>query len=277
MGRESQAVSLNRGQFARFAMGRDAFRRLAEMIGAARAEEVVRLLYGREARESDPSERYVLVSCGDLAGYAGRIDAALAAECIQIKAAEDHAAALLRAAAGGALRPALDTAASVAAGPEDIDRAAAWIGRTLHADRAPEIRAVLAEFAGMPARGALGRTPEVLDRIHARLFPEAPDRRSPNPDVAYPSSIGGRHVLEKVFSWTADAVWPLPGEASWLDIALFYLGAVGTAQGYADANKRMARFAYSLTLLRGRHPFAAPGEALEQTLIRMTAEAPSGV
>lgn len=275
VGIESQSVSLNRGQFARFAMSRDSYRRLAEMIGADRAEEVVRLLYGREARDSDPAERYVIVPCGDLAQYSRRIDMSLQAECSQIEAVEAHAAALLRAAVEGALRPALGVAAGKVAGPEDIDLAAGWIGRTLHADRTPAIRATLAEFAGGPANRALGATPEILDRIHARLFPEAPDRRSPNPDVAYPSSVGGRHVLEKVFSWTADAVWPRPGEASWLDVALFFLGAVGTAQGYADGNKRMARFAYALTLLRGRHPFVAPGEALEQTLIRMAPAAAS--
>ena len=178
----------------------------------------------------------------------------------------------------GALGDAAGNASETGGAPgEDIDRAAEWIARTLHAERADAIRAVLARHAAPVGGAVLGRTPELLDRIHAELFPEAPATRSPNPTVAYPSSIGGRHVLEKLFDVTADAIWPVPGDASWLDVALLYLGAVGTAQGYADGNKRMARFAYALTLLRGRHRFVEPGEQLESTLIRMTERQPSGI
>lgn len=276
MGKTGEPRSLNRGQFHRLAAGGVSFGRLEAEIGPERADEVVRLLYEREARKSDPAGRYVQVADGDLGRYSARLDAALAAECAQIASARAHVTALLGAAERGALRPGLGDAAprSEAAdwlGGADIGRAAEWICRTLHGDRTEAVRAILAEHVAAMAGGALGRTPELLDRIHARLFPEAPAQRSPNPAVAYPSSVGGRHLLETVFRWTAAAVWPPRGDAGWLDVALFYLGAVGTAQGYADGNKRMARIAYALTLLRGGRRFVAPGPDLELTLIRMTA------
>ena len=88
--------------------------------------------------------------------------------------------------------------------------------------------------------------------------------------TAYPSSIGGRFLLELIFQWTANAVWPAPGDDQWQDVALFYFGAVATVQGYTDGNKRAARMAYAVTLLKGKRPFTAPSPALEGELIRMT-------
>ncbi len=272
MGQGVEPISLNRGQFYRLVSGLAAFGRLKAVLGPARAEALAGLLYEREARESDPGARYAVVRDGDLPRYTARIEAALTAECDQIQGARLHAEALLDAAAQGALRQGLGDATDVPvrAAEGDIDRAADWICRTMHGDRVAAVRELLSGNAATPSGAVLGKTPEVLDRIHARLFPEAPAQRSPNPAVAYPSSIGGRHLLETVFGWTADALWPGPGDPGWLDVALFYLGAIGSAQGFADGNKRMARIAYALTLIRGSRRFVAPGEALEQTLIRMT-------
>ncbi len=85
---------------------------------------------------------------------------------------------------------------------------------------------------------------------------------------------GGRYLLETVFEWTAGALWPFAGDERWLDVALFYLGAVGTVQGYPDGNKRIARMAYALTLLRGKHRFIAPSGALEKKLIQINGPTP---
>jgi len=278
VGQGVEPISLNRGQFSRLVTGLAGFARLKSVLGPARAEAVAGLLYEREARESDPDARYAVVRDGNLPRYAARIDSALTAECDQIQGARLHAEALLDAAAQGVLRQGLGEAsdAPARADADDIDRATDWICRTMHGDRVATVRELLAGNAATPSGAVLGKAPEVLDRIHARLFPEAPAQRSPNPTVAYPSSIGGRHLLETVFGWTADALWPRPGDPGWLDVALFYLGAIGSAQGFADGNKRMARFAYALTLIRGSRRFVAPGDALERMLIRMTAKPATG-
>jgi len=124
-----------------------------------------------------------------------------------------------------------------------------------------------------PPKEVLGPDPALLDRMHRVLAPACPRFRGPNPEVSYPSSVGGRMLLETVFDWTAEAEWPPPGDPSWYDVALFYLGSIGTVQGYPDGNKRVARAAYAVTLLRNRCQFHAPDRDHLNELFAMQAEA----
>jgi len=275
----------NRQQFLWMVMTLTGYRQLVGDIGRLNAEQIANLLFDRKVRETNPGNGYILTT-ESRSDYSDQMDGLLQIEFAQITAKRTYAAELLDAASNGQLRRRLDEAAA----PEDSDtgtpqsgrpeardaeirKACDWICRSVHGDGNESeemVREMLTEHVvNAPPGEVLGPTPALLDRIHARIASDAPRHRSPNPATAYPSSIGGRYLLETVFSWTADALWPTPGDEQWLDVALFYLGAVGTVQGYPDGNKRAARMAYAITLLRGKHRFVAPSAALQAELIQM--------
>jgi hypothetical protein len=152
----------------------------------------------------------------------------------------------------------------------EIAKAADWISNTMRGDDRKLIHDCLTHVLKQSNGQALGRTPaELLDKVHAELAPDAPKVRSPNPATTYPSSIGGRFLLEQIFQWTSRIIWPGPGEEIWQDVAMFYFGAIASVQGYPDGNKRAARMAYAITLLKARLPFVAPNMALQSALVRL--------
>lgn len=266
-------LTLNPQQFGRMAQELASYASLEAMVGPDRAAEIVRLAHAGRVNETNPSGRYVLVHGGSLSAELATLDHLLATETRLIAEKQAYVDELLAEALAGRLHgrlgPDADLAERFSSAPT-IDRAATWICATLHGDRDDQVRALLAEHAhAPPGARVLGLGPALLDSLHARIFPNAPQARGPRPDTAYPSSIGGRHLLEGVFARTAAAEWPLPGDIAWLDVALFFMAAIGTVQAYADGNKRAARIAYALILLRGRRGFVAPGPELEQDLFRM--------
>jgi len=284
VGRELNTVSLNRQQFLRLVEDSSPFRSLASVVGETRADETVGLMFERQMRDTNPDGRYVLIPDQDLEKYGERMIAYVRAECEQIASKRAYAMELLESARTGDLRRRLEAASEsdrslipkIRDLPKDVReldllKGGTWIGRTMHGQGGAEIvRETLADYLRTASSSeVLGRTPKMLDRLYARIFPNAPQSRSPNPEVTYPSSIGGRYLLEMIFDWTAEAIWPVPGDERWLDVARFYLGAIGTVQGYPDGNKRAARLAYTITLLRGRRRFVAPAPELERDLIQM--------
>jgi hypothetical protein len=266
-------LTLNPQQFQRMAQETTSYAHLQDTIGADRAAEVVRLVYEKRVKETNPDGRYVLITGGSLAPERASLDDILATECRLIAEKQAYVHELLAEALSGKLRQRLGTDDDLARGfsPElGICEATAWICRTLHGGREDEVCALLAEHAVAPrGEGPLGPTPALIDGLHARIFPEAPAARGPVSSAAYPSSVGGRHLLERIFARTAAALWPLPGDIAWLDVALFFMAAIGTVQGFADGNKRAARIAYALILLRGRRGVVTPTPELEYDLFRM--------
>jgi hypothetical protein len=274
-------MDYNRQQFIRMVEHLRGFRKLIAILDADAALSVAMLLFEAQARETDPAGRYVQLPAGGEEEYASEINKHLWRECDQIRQKRTYMVDLLQAAQAGKLRARLEQMtepevnyATLYRGPQhapqarEIAKAAGWVGRSMHGEGprlAGELltRHVLTE----PAGAALGRTPELLDRIHAQIVPDAPKARSPNPATAYPSSIGGRYLLELIFELTAGTEWPGRGDEHWIDVALFYLGAVTTVQGYPDGNKRIGRLAYAITLLKGSRPFVAPSLPLEADLI----------
>jgi hypothetical protein len=277
--KQLRTVTLNRQQYLRLAQAFEAYERLEHAIGAVKAAEVVRIIYERRVLESNPDGGYILIPEGGTGPEAAALERLLTVECGQIATKLAYVTDLLAAASEGKLRPRLDLDSG---GParfsreEDIRKASAWICQTLHGNQTGIVDALLAEHAVAPQGCAvLGRTPALLDSLHARLSPNSPAHRGTNPETAYPSSTGGRHLLELVFERTSGAVWPLPGDIWWLDVALFYMGAIGTVQGYSDGNKRASRMAYAIILLRARRPFVAPSPELEADLFQMLGPASS--
>ena len=282
-GTRPDTTTCNRQQFLSMARSLSGFERLAADIGSANAGSIAELIFEAQVRETNPADRYILIAADQRPQYPARIDRLLQAECTQIGEKRAHAAALLKATKAGRLRGWLaemtepeasytqtrDSARS--ATPErEIVKARDWIARSMHGDAKQTVLDVLTRHVlTAPAGAALGPTPRLLDQVHAEVVTDAPRVRSPNILTAYPSSIGGRFLLELIFQWTSSAVWPAPGDEQWLDVALFYLGAVATVQGYPDGNKRAARMGYAITLLKGKRRFVAPSPGLESELVRM--------
>lgn len=279
----SEVTTYNRQQFFWIIQGSSGFKKLAEILGSDKAEAVVDLIFDNQVRETNPNDRYVLVTC-EQSDYASHIGQQLEAESNQIRDKRLYVTSLLKATMAGDLRENLATMTE----PEtnyvfarkqprsgtierEICKASDWICSTMRGNDAEAVRDCLTRHVlTQPSGPALGRTPaELLDKVHAELAPDSPRVRSPNSATAYPSSIGGRFLLEQIFQWTSRIIWPGPGEEIWQDVALFYLGAIASVQGYPDGNKRSARMAYALTLLKANLPFVAPNLTLQGALIQM--------
>jgi hypothetical protein len=279
----SEVTTYNRQQFFWIVQGASGFKALAEDIGTAKTEIVVDLIFDSQVRETNPSDRYILVS-NEQSDYSAQISTQLEAESTQIREKRRYITLLLKATMAGDLRynlvgmtepesnyVALRNLPRSGTPEHEIAKASDWVASSLHGDGREAIRECLTHHVlTQPAGLALGRTPaELLDKVHAELVPDSPRVRSPNSGTGYPSSIGGHFLLELIFQWTSKIIWPGPGEEIWQDVALFYFGAIASVQGYPDGNKRAARMAYALTLLKARLPFIAPNMALQSALVQM--------
>jgi hypothetical protein len=282
-GKQPKHTTFNRQQFLWFAQGLDGFKCLVSDIGSSNAGSIANLIYDSQIKKTNPTDRYIQIAAGGRVQYNDLIDNLFLTEFSQIREQRAHAAALLEMATGGRLHKALIATtepeseyfqsknSSADGTPErEIAKACGWVSNSMHGDTRHLAQEILTQHVlTAPSRPALGLSAQTLDQVHAVLVPDAPRFRSPNNGVAYPSSIGGRFLLEQIFQWTATADWPPPGDDLWMDIALFYLGAVASVQGYTDGNKRAARMGYAITLLKANRPFIAPGQVLEKALICM--------
>ena len=273
----------NRQQFLWMIQGSRGFKDLVENIGTPKAELIVDLMFDAQLRETNPDDRYIQVS-SDKSAYSAQIGTQLETENSQINEKRDYVTSLLKATMAGRLRSNLAEMSEPeshysemrklpGAGTKqrEIALACDWIASSLRGEGKDAIHQCLTSHVlTHPSGLALGRNPEeMLDKIHTEVVADAPKVRSPNSATAYPSSIGGRVLLEQVFKWTSRIIWPGPGEEIWQDVALFYLGAIATVQGYADGNKRVARMAYAITLLKADIPFIAPNMSLQSALVQM--------
>ena len=273
----------NRQQFLWIVQGSSGFRNLSDDIGTIKAETVVDLIFDSQVRETNPNDRYILVS-DEQSAYSARIGKQLETESAQIREKRSYVTSLLKAMMAGQLRSDLTEMAEPESNytvvrklprsgtpQREVAKASDWIASSMHGDGTDAVLECLTRHVlTHPSGPALGRTPEeLLDKAHAEFASDAPKVRSPNSATTYPSSIGGRFLLELIFNWTSKVIWPGPGEEIWQDVALFYLGAIATVQGYADGNKRAARMAYAITLLKAELPFVAPNLALQSALVRM--------
>jgi hypothetical protein len=213
---QQEEITLNREQFLSRIIGLEIFERLRQAIGTEPSTEVVRLLYTRHARDTDPDGRYVRIARGELENYVATIGDMLATECDQIAAKRRYAADLLEGAQTGRLRELMVGATEPDSSPpptsrryirdphkREISKACNWVCRTLHNDQTERVtRLISTNLDNAVPREALGRTPALIDSLHENMVLEAPRWRGLNPTTAYPSSIGGRHLLDIIFTWT---------------------------------------------------------------------------
>ncbi len=283
-GLQPDTQQINRQQFEWLAKETNGYKHLAAEIGAERSDSIVDIVFDNLVREHSPNDRYLMISPNELPFYTEKVESVLGTECEQIDEKLTYLTTLLKATMAGDLREHLEGAVEAEQNyttpsqlppggrRREIAKAADWIAASMHGDesRAQVLECLNKHVLDEPRGIALGKTPaEILDKIHCEIVLDAPRVRGPNPNTAYPSSIGGRFLQNHVFKWTSRIIWPGPGEEIWRDVALFYLGSVMTVQGYTDGNKRMGRTAYALTLLKAELPFDAPNSALEAGLARM--------
>lgn len=101
------------------------------------------------------------------------------------------------------------------------------------------------------------------------LVPLAPAYRGWNAVATmqkYPTNIGGMKVLNDVLSDMSITPMPPRGDDQWYGLALYMLGSIITTQAFTDGNKRMARYAYVLTLISGGVDMVVPNGVLGATL-----------
>ena len=172
------------------------------------------------------------------------------------------------------------------AGGTDVGRALErrkavfWICHGCHDDtklkEIKKVRAILKKYipnddTHWRADPPLGGSSELIKKVHKAVYHNPPAYRfgylAGNP--GYPSSVGGATLLEYIFQITSNLRWPALGNIKWQDSALFYLGAIVAVQGFTDGNKRAARIAYSIILIKNGHPFIAPTTAYETELFNM--------
>ncbi|HSF96409.1 MAG TPA: hypothetical protein VLA52_15395 [Thermohalobaculum sp.] len=275
---------INQQQLRRMIRNCAAYPQLEELFGPARASEFSELVFEAELSKRAPGNLYITLSPAELPEFDRYLNAVVGGECNQVNTKREYVMDLLRRALEGSLRKGLDLPepsgdkhGKISFRQEDteseIKKAADWICLTMHSNPHDQVVDMLRDaVADAPPKAVLGQDTGLLDRIHKRVAPGAPRLRGPNPEMPYPSNVGGRMLLETVFQWTANAEWPAAGDSRWFDVALFYLGVIGTVQGFPDGNKRVARSAYAIALLRNRCRFVAPSRELVADLFKMRSE-----
>jgi hypothetical protein len=154
-----------------------------------------------------------------------------------------------------------------------------WICRRSPEDDKPvelqKVRAILKQYIpDTDTDGVLGpclgRSSQVIRHIHKEVCPGVKGQRLEWAGaVRYPSTIGGDYLLDYIFQQTAGVRWPPFQDPHWVDAALFFLGAIGTVQSFKDGNKRVARIAYAIVLIKAGFVFKAPTPDLETRLFDM--------
>lgn len=278
-----QDVEYTRQEFLQIIQRLPWYQRLKNEVGSAKAQLTANIVFDKQVQSSNMGGTKVKVRALQIPTYSSTIDMIFQFECNQIQGKKIYVASLLGQARNGSLYAKLQAATEAEAnyttitgtpadGTQlgDVRKAYDWVGRSWQGGGKQAILGALTHHVLIaPAGQALGLTPAILDDIYGRVVQNPPPFRAPNYMCSYPSSIGGRHLLERIFQLTSNIAWPAQGDRKWYDFALFYMAAVVTVQGYTDGNKRTGRMAYSVMLLKGGVPFIAPNVALENQLHAM--------
>lgn len=147
----------------------------------------------------------------------------------------------------------------------EVSKAAQWTG-----SGNPALASIY-KYVFVTPTIALGKDDSIVQEIF-QSWGEAPAYRPPNltdNTVKYPSSVGGRFLLRKIFEKVANQSWPAKGDARWADFALFFLGAIVQVQGLPDYNKRTARVAYAIVMVNSGLGFQAPSMNLIKQVTKM--------
>lgn len=273
---KKEPVEYNLEKFSRMCQGLTGYEVLKRTIGTAKTTAIMLALH----------QNYKVVLPTMVATFPQLINSLLLAEADQIRNKKAYVSSLLEQANAGKLRQRLASqtepvanystipggGADGTAGGEikNLGLAYDWIAKSWRGPGRESIMGTLAHYAKNTAAGPpLGYDTIIVEDIFRRVVKTDKPYRGPNPEPKYPSSFGGKHLLEDIFKSTAAVRWPDRGNEHWDDFALFYLGSIVTVQAFVDGNKRVGKMAYALTLIKGGRPFRAPVPRLENELYRM--------
>jgi len=145
----------------------------------------------------------------------------------------------------------------------------AWLTHGVHGSTSAYQNAIFKyKKTGFP----LGADAQIVTKIWMDLVGNeagVPKWRKPVMGSMYPSSIGGTHLLRKIFLTSAGTGWPAQGDLKWEDWAMYFFSAIMTIQAFPDGNKRISRTVYLLVMQSGGIPFKAPTDALGAKLANM--------
>lgn len=89
------------------------------------------------------------------------------------------------------------------------------------------------------------------------------------PGAKYPSTAGGRFLIQAAFKQMAGIAKPGLNDSKWYDVAGFLFGSIVRAHSFSDGNGRVARAAYAAAVIKGGLPFAAPTKAMEDEMCKL--------
>lgn len=283
LGKKSPAQnSIKVSDFTKTAHGLRWHRALEDTVGKDRAEAVLDLILAKQSRTGSKQDKFN-IGAQTRGAFTDAIDQYLQREVMQIQSRKAYVANLLGRAKSGKLRAELagktlaeaDYAPSLVVRPGmdqtqvSLHKAFRWITKSWRGPGANVVMSALTHAAVFKPGLALGHDLSLLDEIYEMVVQGAPAVRGPNFMLNYPSSIGGRYLLEWILKHTPRVAWPARGDDMWKDYALFFLGSIVAVQGFTDGNKRMGRVAYSIVLIRAGVPFVAPTPKFENELFDM--------
>lgn len=269
-------VEYDVAQFSSMCKALQGHQLLQRTIGSAKTQALVLVLH----------KNYHVVSAQQASTFPQLIDSLFMKEAEQLRNRAHYVSSLLDQANAGRLRARLANAVEPATNYSTVSGAGGdrtvggeirnfglaydWAAKSWRGAGRESIMATLLHYAKQPDRGSpLGYDTGVIDDAYARVVRSPPPYRGPNPAPKYPSSFGGRFLLDFIFKLTAGLRWPARGDGKWDDYALFYLGAIVAVQGFTDGNKRVGKLAYAITLLRSGRSFRAPTIQLENDLYQL--------
>jgi hypothetical protein len=264
-------------KFSRMCQGLTGYEVLKRTIGTAKTTAIMLALH----------QNYHVVQPTMVATFPQTINDMFMAEADQIRNKKAYVSSLLDQANAGRLRQRLDSQTEPVANYSTISGGGAdgtpggevrnlglaydWVAKSWIGPGRESIMGALAHYAKNTSAGPpLGYDTVAVEDLFRRVVKTDRPFRGPNPSAKYPSSFGGKHLLEEIFKSTGAVRWPARGHEHWDDYALFYLGSIVTVQAFPDGNKRVGKMAYAITLIKGGRPFRAPVLRLENELYRMS-------
>jgi hypothetical protein len=276
----------DRNAFYKWCQGMDSYKALEGVVGAMNATTLIGVIF--EDRVRPPNNTLIFPAATEALQKEG-FSEIFKDERNRIIGRQQYLEGLWKRALGGQLRFQLTASAepdsyykspgNLSGRTLELEKARQWVVKSLKGNSNP-VLAMLAKYVYMNQPQALGQDDAILRDIYRNVVVD-PSPQKPPPwrgpvtadrSVKYPSSIGGSFLLRWMMNMTGHGFMPQKGDERWIDIALFYLGAIITVQAFADGNKRVARTAYAIVMVNSGVEFVAPNVKFENDLAQMAAK-----
>src|SRR5882672_4545898 len=284
--KSSTDKSYDRNAFYKWCQGLDAYKSLEGVVGAMNGNTLIGVIF--EDKVKAPSTVLTIPAASEPLFKEG-MSQTFQQERTRILGRQQYIESLWNHALGGQLSFRLNTnaepdayyksAGNLEGRTLELEKARQWVVRSMRGN-SNSVLAMLAKYVYMNQPQGLGQDDTILRDIYRNVVVQSADKPPPawrgpvtmDNTVKYPSSIGGSFLLRWMLNMTGRGFLPQKGNERWVDIALFYLGAIITVQAFPDGNKRVARTAYAMLMVNGGVEFRAPSVAFENELAQMAAK-----